>query len=45
VVQRKSVQKDGYSAVQLGLVESRKVKGVNKPTRGHFDKAGLRPAR
>ena len=28
VVQRKSKQKDGYSAVQLGLVESRKVKSV-----------------
>jgi large subunit ribosomal protein L3 len=45
VVQRKSVQKDGYSAVQLGLVEARKVKNVNKATRGHFDKAGLPPCK
>jgi len=45
VVQRKSKQKDGYSAVQLGLVESRKVKSVTKPMRGHFDKAGLPPCK
>lgn len=45
VVQRKSRQKDGYSAVQLGLVERRKVKRVTKPMKGHFDKAGLPPCR
>ena len=45
VVQRKSKEKDGYSAVQLGLVESRKVKRVTKPMKGHFDKAGLPPCR
>jgi large subunit ribosomal protein L3 len=45
VVQRKSKQKDGYSAVQLGLVEPRKVKGVTKAMRGHFDKAGLPPCK
>jgi len=51
VVQRKSTarpdggRKDGYSAVQLGLVEDRKVKGVNKPLAGHFKKAGLPPCR
>jgi large subunit ribosomal protein L3 len=45
VVQRKSPEKDGYSAVQLGLVESRKLKRVNKPTKGHFEKAGLPPCR
>jgi len=43
VVQRRSKQKDGYSAVQLGLVEARKVKRVTKPMKGHFDKAGLPP--
>jgi len=41
VTQRKSKQKDGYSAVQLGLVQSRKLKRVTKPMKGHFDKAGL----
>jgi len=45
VVQRKSKDKDGYSAVQLGLVESRKVKRVTKAMKGHFEKAGLPPCR
>jgi len=45
VVQRKSKGKDGYEAVQLGLVEDRKVKRVTKPMKGHFDKAGLPPCR
>lgn len=44
VVQRKS-GKDGYDAVQLGLVEAgRKIK-ANKPTEGHFKKAGVAPCR
>src|SRR5215510_15213808 len=50
VVQRKvkergGKRKDGYSAVQLGFVEDRKVKRVTKPMKGHFDKAGLPPCR
>ena len=45
VVQRKSKDKDGYTAVQLGLVESRKVKHVTKAMKGHFDKAGFPPCR
>lgn len=45
VVQRKSKDKDGYSAVQIGLVEARKTKRVTKPMKGHFDKAGLPPCR
>jgi large subunit ribosomal protein L3 len=45
VVQRKSKDKDGYSAVQLGLVEAGKAKKVTKPMKGHFDKAGLPPCR
>jgi large subunit ribosomal protein L3 len=45
VVQRKSKEKDGYSAVQLGLVEGRKVKRVTKGMKGHFDKASLPPCR
>jgi large subunit ribosomal protein L3 len=31
--------------VQLGLVEARKAKGITKPMKGHFDKAGLPPCR
>lgn len=45
VVQRRARDKDGYSAVQLGLVEARKAKRVSKPMKGHFDKAGLPPCR
>jgi large subunit ribosomal protein L3 len=45
VVQRKSKDRDGYAAVQLGLVESRKTKRITKPMKGHFDKAGLPPCR
>jgi large subunit ribosomal protein L3 len=45
IVQRKSKAKDGYSSVQLGLVEDRKVKRVTKAMKGHFDKAGLPPCR
>src|SRR5437762_4825047 len=43
VVQKKSAGgKDGYDAVQVGLVESRpiKLKNVTKPMRGHFEKTG-----
>src|SRR3954464_14450837 len=43
VVQKKSAGgKDGYDAVQIGLVEDRpiKLKNVNKPMRGHFEKTG-----
>ena len=45
VVQRKSAAKDGYDAVQLGLVDFRREKLVNKPARGHFAKAGVEPMR
>jgi large subunit ribosomal protein L3 len=45
VVQRKAKDKDGYAAVQLGLVEARKTKKVTKAMKGHFDKAGLPPCR
>ncbi|MDQ3685541.1 MAG: 50S ribosomal protein L3 [Acidobacteriota bacterium] len=43
VVQKKtSAGRDGYNAVQIGLVEDRpvKLKNVNKPMRGHFEKTG-----
>ena len=56
VTQVKSVENDGYSAVQVGFVdkkekvvnkdangkkEIRHRHGVNKPEKGHFDKAGV----
>src|SRR5205814_8666284 len=43
VVQKKSsAGRDGYNAVQLGLVEEKPVrlKNVTKPLRGHFEKTG-----
>ena len=45
VVQRKTVAKDGYDAVQLGLVEFVKPNRVRRPMAGHFKKAGVEPAR
>jgi large subunit ribosomal protein L3 len=45
VVQRKTSDKDGYEAVQLGLVEFIKPARVKKPAAGHFKKAGVEPAR
>lgn len=44
VVQIKTVEKDGYEAVQLGYGEISEKK-VNKPVKGHFDKAGVKPLR
>jgi len=43
VVQRKTKEKDGYEAVQLGLVEDRapKLARLGKPLAGHFAKAGV----
>jgi large subunit ribosomal protein L3 len=40
VVQAKTVDTDGYEAVQLGLVDEKPTK-ENKPTAGHFKKAGV----
>ena len=45
VVQRKTVAKDGYDAVQLGLVEFVKDKKVTRPMTGHFKKADVGPVR
>lgn len=45
VVQHKTRAEEGYEAVQLGLVEGKKVKNTNKPRAGHFKKTGLPPTR
>lgn len=44
VTQVKTVENDGYSAVQVGFVD-KKEKGINKPQKGHFDKAEVSPKR
>jgi len=45
VVQKKTVDRDGYEAVQLGFVEFIKPKRVTKGMTGHFKKAGTAPLR
>jgi large subunit ribosomal protein L3 len=45
VVQRRTKDKDGYDAVQLGLVEFIKPQRVTKPMLGHFKKAEVAPMR
>ena len=42
VVQKKTVESDGYQAVQLGYGDV-SVKKVSKPAKGHFDKADVAP--
>jgi large subunit ribosomal protein L3 len=45
VVQRKTKDNDGYDAVQLGLVGRISPRQLTKAARGHFEKAGVPPAR
>jgi large subunit ribosomal protein L3 len=42
VVATRSVEKEGYTALQLGSGKA-KVKNVTKPQRGHYAKAGVEP--
>lgn len=42
VVQKKTIDNDGYEAVQVGFGDAT-VKSVNKPRKGHFDKADVAP--
>ncbi len=42
VVQKKTEENDGYTAVQLGFGEV-SANRVNKPMKGHFDKADVAP--
>ena len=48
VVQKKTIESDGYEAVQVGFdtyAENRAKKLVNKPMAGHFKKANVAPTR
>ena len=40
VVQKKTVENDGYSAIQVGFIDE-KANKVTKPEKGHFEKAGV----
>ena len=44
VTQVKTVEKDGYSAVQVGITD-KKEKHTTKPLQGHFAKSGVAPKR
>ena len=44
VTQVKTMEKDGYEALQLGYIE-KKDKHTTKPEAGHFSKAGVKPQR
>jgi len=44
VVQRKTLQNDGYEAIQLGFGDV-KPKNVNRPMMGHFRRHGVKPFR
>lgn len=45
VIQVKTLEKDGYEAIQVGFSEIRKEKTINKPMAGVFKKAGVKPYR
>ncbi len=42
IVQKKTIENDGYEAVQVGFGDQ-KVARVNKPMKGHFEKNGVAP--
>ena len=44
VVQKKTTDTDGYDAIQIGFGERRE-RLFNKPIKGHFAKAGVKPLR
>ncbi|NLW40349.1 MAG: 50S ribosomal protein L3 [Tissierellia bacterium] len=40
VIQKKTVETDGYNAIQVGF-KDQKENRINRPLKGHFDKAGV----
>ena len=45
VVQRKTTEKDGYDAVQIGFVDAAGGKRASKAEKGHCEKKGVAPVR
>lgn len=45
VIQKKNKEKDGYSALQLGLIEEKSMKKATKPLTAHYKKSGIPPTR
>ncbi|PKM80571.1 MAG: 50S ribosomal protein L3 [Firmicutes bacterium HGW-Firmicutes-14] len=44
IIQKKTVESDGYNAVQIGYREIKEAK-VNKPEKGHLAKADVKPVK
>lgn len=44
VLQKKTAETDGYNAIQVGFIDMPERK-ANKPMKGHFAKAGVKPKR
>lgn len=44
VLQKKTVETDGYNAIQLGF-DPKKESRTNRPLKGHFAKAGAKPVK
>ena len=40
VIQKKTMKKDGYEALQVGLQEQKKEDRLNRPKRGHLKNTG-----
>ena len=45
IVQKKEMKGADFKKVQIGFVEEKKVKNINKPMKGHFDKAKIPPVK
>jgi len=45
VTQIKTMDKEGYEAIQIGFDPIKKLNKVNKPMTGHFEKSGVTPTR
>ncbi|MCL1893150.1 MAG: 50S ribosomal protein L3 [Holophagaceae bacterium] len=45
VVQRKTANKDGYDAIQIGFIDAPAGKRASKPEKGHCEKHGVAPVR
>ncbi len=45
VIQKKTKKNDGYFSIQLGFMEKKKEKKINKPLGKHFEKAGVQPVK
>lgn len=45
IIQKKTIENDGYSAIQVGFGEAGRKKSSKKPVQGHFQASGSKPSR